>query len=329
MLEGWHELLSNIQTSPAFGTGRPGLVVETPATRAIALFTKAVDIDPLNARAWAGISSAWASQAFSGSAAFDESYDRASAAAMHALSLDPLQGTAWANLAVMRTLKFRNLAAGADLIQKAETAEPSNPEVFMIKANMFREAHLYDQARDAIRVARELDPITPFYIQWEANLEFCADRPESALRLNETESALNPSNQLARIGVTRALAMLGRYDEAISSWRKEALALGDTSKATALAGAEGEAGYWNHRHAEGRIRLETLKHRIDRVPLLARMQAEFAAGDADAGFRTLDAAAATDTRALYHLRCMRDLDEFRHSPRFEAALAKIGALRIR
>jgi hypothetical protein len=26
---------------------------------------------------------------------------------------------------------------------------------------------------------------------------------------------------------------------------------------------------------------------------------------------------------------MRDLDEFRHSPRFEAALAKIGALPIR
>ena len=328
MLEGWHELLSNIQASPAFGTGRPGLV-ETPATRAIDLFTKAVNIDPLNARAWAGISSAWASQAFSGSAAFGESYDRASAAAMHALALDSLQGSAWANLAVMRALKYRNLAAGAGLIQKAETAEPSNPEVFLIKANMFREAHLYDQARDAIRVARQLDPITPFYIQWEANLEFCADRPEIALQLNETETELNPSNQVARIGVTRALAMLGRYDEAIASWRKEALALGDTSLATALVTVHGKSGYWSQKHADGRMRLESLRRRTNGVLLLALMQAQFSAGDADAGFKTLDAAAATDTRALYRLRCMRDLDEFRHTPRFEAALAKIGALRIR
>jgi tetratricopeptide (TPR) repeat protein len=329
MLEGWHELLSNIQASPAFGTGRPGLVVETPATRAIDLFTRAVNIDPLNARAWAGISSAWASQAFSGSVGFEESYDRASAAAMHALALDSLQGSAWANLAIMRALKYRSVAAGAALIQKAEAAEPSNPEIFMIKANLYREAHLYDQARDAIRVARELDPITPFYIQWEANLEFCADRPEVALQLNETEAALNPSNQVARIGVTRALAMLGRYDEAIASWRKEALALGDTSRAAQLATVHGRSGYWSQKHADGRKRLESLRRRTNGVLPVALMQAEFAAGDADAGFRTLDAAAATDTRALYRLRCMRDLDEFRTSPRFEAAHAKIGALSVR
>ncbi len=327
-LEGWHQLLSNIQTSPVFGSGKPGLQSPTPSTRAIEVFTKAVDIDPLNARAWAGLSSAIASQTVSGSVPFEEGYDQASAAAMHALALDSLQSTALANLAVMRALKYRDFAAGAQLMRKAEVADPSNPEIFLIKATMFRFAHAYDQARDAIRLARRLDPLTPYYRQYEANIELCTDHPEVALQLNESGLRMNPSDRVARLGLTRSLAMLGRYDDAIDSWRTGAQLSGNTALVRALKSAHGASGYWKQVHAEGRARLAAIKRGTGRVLPTALIQAEFAAGDADAAFNDLDKIPESENRTFYRMACMRDIDEFRHTPRFAVAEARIGGLRI-
>jgi tetratricopeptide (TPR) repeat protein len=247
---------------------------------------------------------------------------------MHALSLDSLQSTALANLAIMRAFKYRDFAAGAALIKKAEIVDPSNPEIFMIEANMFRAAHAYDRARDAIRFARQLDPMTPFYRQWEANLELCADRPEIALKLNESDLRMNPSDRVARLGLTRSLAMLYRYDEAIASWRTEARQSGDTTMVRALKSAHGASDYWKLVHAEGRSRLAAIRRGTIHVLPAALIQAEFAAGDADAAFKDLDKIAESENRPFYRLACMRDVDEFRHTARFAAAAAKIGALRI-
>jgi hypothetical protein len=57
------------------------------------------------------------------------------------------------------------------------------------------------------------------------------------------------------------------------------------------------------------------------------MQAHFAAGDTASAYKQLDAAREAVTPALYRLTCMVDIDEFRDTPEFKAALARIGALR--
>lgn len=318
MLEGWHQLLS----THVAGDERSESIARD-------LFSRAVTLDLLNARAWSGLSSTWAWQAVSGAIPFDEGYERASAAANRALAIDSLQGSAWANLAAVRAHKYGDLATGLELLRKAEAAEPSNPEVFGIKSTLYRSAHLYDQARDAMRVARQLDPLNSWYVDREADVEFCADRPEAALRLYQSELAMNPSDRRAQIGLTRSLALLGRYDDAIASWRAESVAAGNAALAKALTAAKGKEGYWGLQHGEGRKRLASLERHGGLIPPFLLMRARFASGDVEGGFKALDNAEEAGTPALYRLSCFPYIDEFRHTSRFTAAVARIGALRVR
>ncbi|MDQ3673331.1 MAG: hypothetical protein M3365_03015, partial [Gemmatimonadota bacterium] len=317
-LEGLHELNADFAPVERGSGARPRAAGD--------LFNRAVEIDHTNAAAWAGLSSVWGSLAVADQIPFDEGYDRSSAAAMRAIDIDSTQGLAWANLGMMRAMKHQNLAAGIPLFRKAEAAEPSNAAIFRVKNALLRSAHRWDQARDAARIARQLDPLTSNYVDREAVTELCANRPEAALELYRSELALDRSDRLARSGLTRSLARLGRYDEALASWREGALAAGDSALATSLAVARGAQGYWRLKHEEGRHRLQLLKGRPGYISPVRFMQAYWAAGDVDAGFQALERAGLTDTRALYRLPCLPEADEIRNTPRFRAALARIQAL---
>ena len=290
------------------------------------LFQRAVEIDPTNARAWAELSSSWAILSLS-QVPFELGYDRSSAAAARALALDSLQGSAWGNLAIMRALKYRSVAVGLELIDKAVAAEPGNPEIFQIKSTIFRHAHEWDKALDAVRVAHALDPLSPSYPEREAFTELCADRPADALRLYQAELATNPDFKGAQVGLVRALARLGRYDEAISKWRSYADST-NHEVIDALARAHGESGYWNAKHVEGRQALAALKKEQAQgyVAQQRVLQAYFQAGDLDAGFKELEAAMRDKNQRLYHLPCMPGVDEVREMPRFKAIEQQVGGL---
>jgi DNA-binding SARP family transcriptional activator/TolB-like protein len=309
MLEGWQQLMDQRDR-------RAGK----------ALFQRAVEIDPTNARAWAGLSSAWAVQGL-GEIPFDIAYDRSSAAAARALALDSLQSSAWGNLAIMRAFKYRSLAVGLELIEKATAAEPGNPEIFLIKSTLFRHAHDWDQARDAIRVARALDPLSPVYADREGFTELCADRPEAALKVYQALVDSNPTYKGGHAGLLRSLVRLGRYDEAIAAWRKT---VDSTNRelVDALARGHGKNGYWAAKHVEGKPGLAAIEKEATHSYVAAQrlFQARFLAGDLDGGFKVLEAASRTKDWRGWHLPCGPGMDEVRQSPRFKAILEKAGAL---
>ncbi len=290
-------------------------------------FSKAIAIDPLNARAWSGLSSVWASLTGGAQITFEEGFARTSAAALHALAIDSLQGTAWANLGGVRALKYDNLSMGLELIHKGERAEPSNPEIFLIESTLLRMAHQYDRSRDAVRVARSLDPLSLVYWNHEAQIEFCADRPDQALTIFDKERRVNPQNVLAVNGVVRSLALLGRFDEAIALWRGSAERRGESSLAKELGSAKGAKDYWALRHREGQKRLvKLMQNKEDATPFLMIM-AQFAAGNPDAAYQAIDDAPASEKPTLYRLSCYQAADEYKHEPRFLERTRRIGALK--
>jgi DNA-binding SARP family transcriptional activator/TolB-like protein len=309
MLEGWHQLL---------GVGNRPVAQQ--------LFQKAADIDPTNARAWSGLSSVWALQSLQ-TIPFDVGYDRASAAAARALSIDSLQGSALANLAIMRAFKYRSLNVGVELINKAAAAEPANPEIFIVKSTLYRHAHQWDQAVDAARVARAMDPLNPVYAEREAFAELCADRPQVALKLYQAEVNEFPTFEAAQTGLHRSLARLGRYDEAIAAWRKF-VSPKDSELVRVLATARGREGYFSARHVEGRAAVAALEKQgaAGFVSKQRLMQARILAGDLDRGFKDLEAAATDRDQRVYHLPCMPGVDEVRDTPRFKAIVARVGGL---
>jgi tetratricopeptide (TPR) repeat protein len=298
------------------------------ATRARELFQKAVELDPNNARAWSGLSSAWSSQTTAAAVPYAQGYEQAESAARHALVLDTMDGTAWVNLGFLRGIQYRSLSTGLTLIQKGVERDPGNAEVFLVEASLYRSAWRWDDAKKAMRFAEQLDPITPFYLRQEAINDACAGDFDAARQLFETGITRVASDTSMHNGRARALAALGRFDEAIAAWKESATVSGDVLLADKLSHARGRAGYWEVRHLDGQQRLQQLKQpgRAWTSPR-AIMQAEFAAGDFDAAYRDLETLAAPDAEnPLYRLPCISDFDEVRSTPRFVAIQKRVGAL---
>ena len=317
MLEGWHILLNNSQQL-APGTAR--------RVRIGGLFLEALRVDPLNARAWSGLSSIYSAQTISDFLPFDDGFEKASAAALRALALDSLQGTALANLGIIRATKAEKVSAGIDLIRKAEAVEPWNPEIALIKGSLYINAHEWEKARDAFRVARQLDPLSPIFAFGETRVDFCTGRPEAALATLRAQLATNPIDQVAMSGMARASAMKGSFDEAIAWLARLANAQGDTAKARRLAAAKGAEGYWRLQHEDGRRRLAELARQSGYVSPLRFAQAYFAAGDVENGYRWLEKSRRARIRQLHRLQCMGEIDEFRTTTRFLDAVREIGPL---
>ena len=311
MLEGWHHQLTRRTWA-----------------RAKELFQQAVDLDPSNARAWAGLSSAWAAQTTTDAVPYEQGYEAAESAAKRALKLDSTQGSAWANLGFLRAVRFRSLSTGLKLIQKGVELDPGNPEVFLVKSAVLRHAWQWDRSRDEIRIAERLDPISPFYPGMEAMNEICAGRPEEALRLYDAMASKFPSDSTALQGKVRALAMLGRFEEAIAVWRAQAAASGQVLLADRLARARGRTGYWDVKHLAGQQRLIDLQANAKKTYVARRsfIRAKFAAGDLEGGFRDLEQDIEDDVNPIYRLPCGVEFDEVRGTSRFARIQARVGAL---
>jgi tetratricopeptide (TPR) repeat protein len=313
-LLGWHHLL-------ALG--------DTPGAHE--LFLQAIRLDPMHARAWSGLSSTWAAATTNGRIPFEEGRILADAAASRALALDSLEGTAWANLGMMRALEARSLDVGEPLFRRAIAVEPSNAEVYMIYAAALRFAWQWERAGDLLNIARELDPLSAFYPELAGNGNLCADRPEEALRWYRIAATLDDRDRNVHIGTARALARLGRWEEAIAQLRLLALARGDTALAALDHDAHGETGYWRLKHREGERFLQarlTESRAAWRAPYLLGV-AEIGAGHLDRGLTLLEGEVRAGSRMVYKLPCNQEIDEVRSLPRFQRLLAAAGSLPLR
>jgi serine/threonine-protein kinase len=281
-LLGFHQLLSLHDLPSALGS-----------------FERATLLDPTNARAYAGLSSVYSAMSSSTPGIFDQAADKSRAASQRALALDPVEGTALANLGFVEALAQRKLSVGMPYVAKAEQVDPSNPEVFLVASALFRHAWKWDRALDAVRIARRLDPLTPYYLEREAVIDLCAGRFDDALRLANEELAVSAGNVAALQARKRSLALLGRP----------------------------EPGYWDDIRSGGGRRLAALQAKSpDHAADLKLLEAQFAAGDSTEGFATLERVALAGDRNLYKLPCMPDLDQVRNTPHLQAIIRRVGAL---
>jgi DNA-binding SARP family transcriptional activator/TolB-like protein len=310
-MQGWHDLLS-----------------EGVASRAMAQqsFEEAIRRDATNARAWAGLSSFWANAVTVGNVPFDEGIEQSERAASRALELDSLEGSAWLNLAAMRAYKTHSMRVVEPLIAKAIAVDPANPEIQQVKSALYRHAWAWNEARDAVRFARRLDPMRAGLVDREAIIGLCSNKPSEALELYRSLVTISPRGALGHRGVARSLARLGKWDEAVAelriAWPPK------TARDSALRDtlARGKRGYWQLIHAEGKPRLdETLALvRVGKWVAPMRIASDrLAAGEIDAGLDDMAKAAAKGDIAVYRAVCQMDMDEARSSPRFWTILESL------
>ncbi|GJG89227.1 hypothetical protein tb265_44080 [Gemmatimonadetes bacterium T265] len=311
-LDGWHQF---------FSTGGNARSIR-------ARFQAAIARDPLNARAWAGVATTWGFQLATDQVPADEAYENAVAAAERALALDSSEGNAWAVLAHAHMARARSFAAGAPFLRRGITADPSNPEVYIWSAEMYREVHRWDDMRAEVRRARALDPLNPDYLDQAAWSELCANRPAAALTLTDEGLRADMTHlDFWRWEIT-ALGRLGRYDEALAAWRRAPARLLPPPVRAALGGARGAAGFWSAWRAQGRARLAGLRAAGARgyasPELVASAMVQ--AGDTAAGWRALNARVPARALTLYKLPCISEFDEVRGTPQYATLLARVGPM---
>ena len=294
-------------------------------------FVRATELDPLHARAWAGLASVWGVRTGANQLPFEEGYDRTAAAAARALALDSAQGSALASLGGVTALKYRRLDAGMPLVRRAMAYEPSNPEVYVIASFLHRYTHRWDEARDLVRVARQLDPVTLRYPNNEGGVELCAGRPEAAERVYRDALELNPAHPDVREGLVRALALQGRYDEALEVWRAGVGPTTAPEVRAVLSRARGREGYLAAMHTQGGLRLRAYRRAVAGKPIstLRMVHLQFQSGDSAAGFASLEQGVREGAEWIYRLPCFPSVDEFRGTPHYAALLARIGSMPIR
>jgi serine/threonine-protein kinase len=197
---------------------------ERSSLEAIGYFQKAIEIEPNNARAWAGIARIYLFQAAYGLGDHDTAYLKSKEAATKASKLDdqladPYEVLGWIGCAFEYQDHLYN---ARDLFTKAHELAPNSSR--MVSSLSLYEGLMgnFDEAIRLSRLAVELDPLNPeSHSNYAKILAYANQLPES---INSGKKALELSPGLTsrHMAVGMAFLRLGKLDEALMEVEKEA-----------------------------------------------------------------------------------------------------------
>jgi TolB-like protein/Flp pilus assembly protein TadD len=183
--------------------------------QAIAHFTEAVEQNPADALAWAGLAYCYVTLGH-GSDPPEDAWQQAAAAAERAIRFDPLSAEGWTALADYRSYHARDWAGAEEAFRRANELNPSlamNHYHYSWYLALFGRL---DEAMAEHRRAQEIDPLTPLHTVWIPYLyAFTGDYERT---YTEAKSLLDqyPNNTIIRFVLAEGAAGMGLFEEAIS-----------------------------------------------------------------------------------------------------------------
>jgi len=292
----------------------------TPAETAKGLTTlrAAVDKDPANALAWAGLALGHILSAH-GPEPPMSAYDEAKAAAAKALELDDTLAEAYAARAEGRLYSDWDWDGAAADFRKALHL---NASLASTRAHYSWFLHLFGHIEDALaqmKRAGENDPLTPLWRSWLAWQYWEMGQPEMAIHHARRALELDADFPVALYVLASASATMGVYEEAIAIHKKVAaispewdLGLGETY---ALAGRREEAQ-------------DVLAHMEANVTSWSRYfiaRVYLALGDMEGALDWLEAAYEEPHHPyIPWVRNFITYDPLRDTPRYKTLMRKMG-----
>jgi DNA-binding winged helix-turn-helix (wHTH) protein/tetratricopeptide (TPR) repeat protein len=182
---------------------------------AVASFERALQEDPDYADAWAALSETWSDAAMTHYLPTVPTYDRARGAALRAVELDANLGHAHAALAHIVMMYDRDLPKAEAEIELARKLDPSYGRVWHHLAILRAYQNRLPEALDAMRRARELEPMTPLYGTNYGLLLYESRRYDEAIAHAKTLLASQPRLDHARSLLIRALVAKGDVSAAL------------------------------------------------------------------------------------------------------------------
>jgi serine/threonine protein kinase/tetratricopeptide (TPR) repeat protein len=196
--------------------GRHAVDMRTPRAldEATNWFRKAVDRDPLYARAWSGLADDYLLQALNLYAVPKDAFAKGEAAARRALALDSTLAEAHTSLATVLFLNHRDFAGAAGEYDRAIALDPAYPSAHYFYALMLIGT---DSARaeSEARRAQGLDPLSPPMAQAVGIVRVGLAHYAAAIPPLRTAVALDPDYYFPHAWLAIALAHTGAAEEAV------------------------------------------------------------------------------------------------------------------
>jgi TolB-like protein/tetratricopeptide (TPR) repeat protein len=173
---------------------------------------RAVELDPANARAHAGLALGYVTI---GHGIGRDAFPKAIAAARQALALDEFSGEAWAALAESQLYWDYDWESSEKSFRRALQLSPSLDHAHAHYAYLLSLLGRWDEVFPAAQKARELSPLDPTWPFFEGWLHMVQGRHELAEQLMREALELAPDNPFALYGLGQIHVVQGQIEDAI------------------------------------------------------------------------------------------------------------------
>ena len=297
---------------------------EPEIRKAIAWYQKAIEEDPAYAAPYAGLADCYNQLGTNivGAASPIETRKLAVAAARRALEIDPDLAEAHAAMAYCNLYDW-NWAGAEQGFLRAIQANPSYAPAHLWFAHYLTARRQFDRALQEVRLARDLDPLSPLIQTQLGWILGFAGRPEEAIREFRAVLKYNPNYQWAlwRLGSTQTdmrdyASAIETLQKAVAVSNRSPSALGKLGRAYGLVGRREEA----HKILDELLALSRQRY----VPPRSIVEVYIGLGDRDKIFEWLERCYQERANTMIWLNVGTEDDPIRSDPRFDDLLRRVG-----
>ncbi len=287
-----------------------------PTTRrAIEYFTRATNLDPHYALAWAGLADCYSSLPIHADIPPLVIMEKARDAVANALAADPNLAEVQTALGIFKFFLDWDWSAAEDAYRRAIVLDPNYPLVHRMLGIDLSHACRHSEARSAMQRARELDPLYVMHQSLSSQIAFAARDFAAAAQFARQAIVIDPEFWIAQLHLAQVSVESGDYEVALDALNKSGCLSVRNSKILSLRGyIFGKMG----RSVEAFEIIQTLEAigRECYVPPYATALVHAGLGQEDLALERLERALQLHDVHLIFLPIDPKWDRFRSNPRF-------------
>jgi len=192
-------------------------------TLAVNLYHRALELDPLNAQAWAGLSLTHCARVAYGLALYEDEYRLAREAAEKALELDDQVPAAHHSMSWINAALELRIQEGLPRIERAYELAPNDADVVSAFSVWQLILGNFDRAIELARKSIELDPLSPQAYREFGRILFVAGHLDESLNMFSEALEMSPDTTSVSMGICGVKVLQGDFEGALQVMENEKL----------------------------------------------------------------------------------------------------------